>query len=102
MGKLGGWVQALGNIGILIGLFFVGLQLQQEKELKRAEFVAANFHKVTDGWLAVLGEDPASSLERLSFHPEELTDRDLIVLDAWFRLDQVSWRYSSFLDRILE
>ena len=98
MEKFGGWFQVVGNVGIVVGLVFVGLQLQQDRELKRAELVFSSQMSVIDDWLAVLGEDPASSLTRLALNTDELTERDLVVVDAWLRLDVMRCNTQSLME----
>ena len=45
-------VQIGGNLGILVGLIFVGLQIQQDRELKRAELPYSNYSRQNNtlGW----------------------------------------------------
>ncbi len=35
--KFGYWLQVGANVGFLLGLVFVGLQMQQDRELKRLD-----------------------------------------------------------------
>lgn len=36
------WLQIGGNLALLVGLVFVGVQLYQDRQLKRAELVLGN------------------------------------------------------------
>jgi len=83
--KAANWLQIIGNLGLIIGLVLVAVQIKQNNDLAKAQLLS-------DGWLAAMqrqtalfGESPAASVARASFTPDQLTDEDLAVLDAVFR-----------------
>jgi hypothetical protein len=80
--RVGNWLQIIGNLGLVIGLVLVAVQIKQNNDLAKAQLLS-------DGWLAVMqrqtalfGENPAASIARGSVTPDQLTDEDLVVLDA--------------------
>jgi hypothetical protein len=80
--KAANWLQILGNLGLIVGLVLVAVQIKQNNDLAKAQLLS-------DGWLAgiqwnlaQIGENPAISIARASAAPDQLTDEDLIVLDG--------------------
>jgi hypothetical protein len=80
--RVGNWLQIIGNLGLVIGLVLVAVQIKQNNDLAKAQLLS-------DGWLAAMqretalfGENPAASIARASVEPDQLTDEDLVVLDA--------------------
>ena len=75
------WLQMVGNLGLIIGLVLVAVQIKQNNDLAKAQLLS-------DGWLASaqwsiaqFGENPAASISRASVAPDQLTDEDLVVLE---------------------
>ena len=62
MGRLGQWLQVGANIGILVGLVLVSLQIQQSSHLTRAALFATHM----DGWLAVDLSDKSENFSNAS------------------------------------
>jgi len=81
------WLQILGNIGIVIGLFFVGVQLYQDRQLKEAELTSAYFESRIQANIAAMGENPQASIVKAATNPEAMTPEDAYVsflnLDNW-------------------
>ena len=76
------WLQIVGNLGLIIGLVLVAVQIKQNNDLAKAQLLS-------DGWLAAIqwnlaqiGESPAASIARASAAPDQLTDEDFVVLDG--------------------
>ena len=83
-GKVGDWLQISANIGILLGLLLVGIQINENSKIARADLTARTFEIANEYNLAMLGENPSEALARIdSFAPDEA---DLLVLKAelWF------------------
>ena len=79
--KAANWLQIIGNLGLIVGLVLVAVQIRQSNDLAKAQLLS-------DGWLAAMqwdmaqiGEDPAASIARASVAPHHLTDEDLVVLE---------------------
>ena len=84
MGKLNDWLQTIGNIGILLGLFFVGYQLYQDRELKKAELAFLGMDSNIQLSLALAGEDPFRAIVKLAVNPESATDEDRYIASKVF------------------
>ena len=85
MERLIGWLQIIGNLGILGGLILVALQLNQTADIARVDF-SYRLNELNNSQSAVImGEDVANSWAKASFAPETLTGEDLVVI--WAVLD---------------
>ena len=63
--KVGYWLQVGGNIGILLGLVVVALQLYQDRQLKAAEMVMAQLDNAIQIRLALMGEEPPQGTSQI-------------------------------------
>jgi len=86
--KLANWLQIGGNIGIVIGLILVAVQIKQSSELAHAQLVSEGHAIAMSIQLALAGEEPGIAWSKAIHRPEELTDDDLMKLEAMLR---ASW-----------
>lgn len=77
------WLQLGGNLAVLVGLLFVGFQLYQDRELKRAELIFAGFDTTQNRMIALLGEDPQRALVKAATEPEQLTEEEAYVAGTY-------------------
>ena len=73
------WVQLLGMLGVLGGLVFVGLEMQQSQRIAIAGQIQARNQMLLDNQLAYLGEEPIgrnilSQRNPNAISPESLSD----------------------------
>ena len=80
MEKFNNWLQVSANVGILLGLIFVGLQLRQDQQLVSAQKQAESRDSIIEWQSAVMGEGAARALALSASKPEDLTDEDITVL----------------------
>ena len=78
------WLTLVANVGLLIGLILVALQIRQNTEITRAQ--VANDWYLADMQLelAMMGENPATSWIKAVYTPDELTPQDAAILDRYF------------------
>ena len=93
------WLQIGANVGLLIGLVFVGLQLYQDRQLKTAELIAGSLQEHHARNLALMGDDPASTLSKLN-SSHELDDRDQFIARAYFDARFANWSRNSILESL--
>ncbi|MFT6045623.1 MAG: hypothetical protein ACI9WC_001324 [Arenicella sp.] len=93
------WLQVGANIGLLLGLVFVGLQFYQDRQLKTAELIAGSLQQHHDRNISLMGDDPASTLSKLDSH-EELDDRDEFIAQAYFDARFANWSRNSILENL--
>lgn len=93
------WLQVGANIGLLLGLVFVGLQFYQDRQLKTAELIAGSLQQHHDRNISLMGDDPASTLSKLDSY-EELDDRDEFIAQAYFDARFANWSRNSILENL--
>jgi len=82
------WLQILGNIGVIGGLILVALQMRQNTEITRAQLAHDAWIANTSMTNAVMGEEPALTKSQIFVHENELSDKDIVAIDAYFRTIQ--------------
>ena len=97
--RLNDWLQLLGFIGVIGGLVFVGLQLQQDREIASvASTEDARASMLT--WAELVAENPAVWAKGLS--GEELSEEQWVAFNALARaLDMhyfASWNKAKRMD----
>ncbi len=85
------WLQIITNIGVVIGLVLLLYELNQSRDLTRAQVVDSVYGAVVSRNLALLGENPEDAIAKSIFRPEELTEADAIVLNQFYTALLVSW-----------
>lgn len=76
-------LNSIASAGVIIGLVFVFLQLQQAEELAERDRRTAFLTSDTALSIAVLGDEFAETLARVQMAPDTLTDADLVRYDFW-------------------
>ncbi len=82
--QLNGWLTLGANVGVIAGLILVAVQINQNTQITQAQI--ANDYYLADMQLelAMMGENPAESLAKAVYTPDELTELDRVVLDRYF------------------
>jgi hypothetical protein len=97
--KLAGWLQIVGNLGIIGGLVLVAVQINQNTAITRAELTARSYEAAMQFNLAMMGENPSAAVAKAATEPSSLTDEDLLVIANltwnWWNHDS---RYEILLD----
>lgn len=88
--RLSAWVQLGASVGILIGLALVGVQIQQSTEIARVQFVSASFESTIRAFEMVVGEHLADAWSKAMANSDDMTDADLVVIDAYLRREWVN------------
>ena len=86
-GRISDSLQIIGNFGVILGLLFVGFQLYQDRELKRAELSFASINSAIDVAIAGIGEDPQQTVAKSVENPESLSNADLFELSRLYRAE---------------
>ena len=80
--KLNSWLQVAANIGIVLGLVLVGVQLKQNSDLARIQLVYAESQSSIDLELEVVGELGAQVWAKSIEDPENLTLAEVRIMEA--------------------
>ena len=90
--KVGTWLQVGANIGILVGLVLVILQMQQNESLLEAQLRFSYHDRNMVFETAMLGEEPAAVWAKMHSQPADLSLYEQRVAEAILYSAVDSWR----------
>lgn len=98
------WLTLGANIGILIGLVLVTIEIRQNSDLLRLQFINDDLLAIAQGETPMLGDNPAEVMMKSLYSPEELTYADFRVVDAYLvaKMDLLVRRYRLGQEGILD
>ncbi len=85
------WFQIISNVAILFGLGLVVYELNQSKQLASVQFINDDFDRLTATQLVMMSDDPREALAKAALRPADLTERDVVTLDAWYESVVLNW-----------
>ena len=93
--RLNRWLQVSANIGIVLGLVLVGLQLRQNSELTRIQLLYEESNRAIELETEVVGEQAAEVWAKSIEAPEELTLAEIRIMEAllWSFVEQLRGTY---------
>ena len=103
--------QIVTNLGVLLGLAVVIYEVNQTNVIARTQLVDAAVAMSQNHALTVMGDDVGTSLARACYTPDEVTQRDTVVLfgyyDAlWYGIDRSvhlsSLGYGAALEQVVD
>ena len=78
------WISIAANVGVIIGLVLVFIEIKQNTDITRAQ-IRADYHLHDMALeLKMMGDHPIGSWTKAIYSPEELTNEDRAVLDRYF------------------
>jgi hypothetical protein len=80
------WMQVGSSVAVVVGIVLLVFELQQQRELAQAQFIIDTNALRMASDIAVLGEDMGEVMARACFHPDSLSESDLVKLDRYFSL----------------
>jgi hypothetical protein len=80
--KLNDWLQVVANLGIVIGLLLVGVQLKQNSDLLKTQLLYDESHRAIELETQVIGEDGARVWAKSLTDPENLTLEEQRIIEA--------------------
>ena len=98
------WLALAANIGILMGLVLVTLEIRQNSELLRLQFINDDLLWTAESETPMLGEEPASIMNKSIYAPEEMTYADFRVVDTYLtrKMELLVRRYRLGQEGILD
>ncbi len=85
------WFQTLSNLALILGVAMVIYELRQTRDFTEAELLTVEVSRISDRLLAKMGDAPMSALTKSVHDPEELTEEEIVVLDAYYNLIVLNW-----------
>ena len=98
--RLGQWLTLGANIGILVGLVLVGMEIRQNSALTRAQLVDANFSDQQAQIMVRVGEDSAAAWARSIEDPGSLSLADIQIIEADLRATLLRLRRNAVMEEI--
>jgi hypothetical protein len=98
--RLNRWLTLAANIGVVIGIIFLAVELRQNNENLAAQQRAVNFASVAETW-AMVAENPSlSTLLDKDFGGETLSGAEQIqLLGFWTRVHlSLQWSFAELPD----
>ena len=89
LGQLNSWLGIVANLGVVVGLVLVALQIRQNTRITKAQVANDWFLADMQLELAMMGENPASAWAKAVVAPDDLDDREAAVLDRYFNFGLV-------------
>jgi hypothetical protein len=89
--RFNNWFQIVSNIAIIVGLGLVIYALNQSKQIAYVQMVDDTFSRMTSRNLTMMGEDPRDALAKAALRPADLTEKDVVTLDAFYWEVVVGW-----------
>lgn len=81
--SLNKWLTLAANVGIVIGLILVVVQIRQNSDLVRTQLVADEYALVSALDAQLVGENPAEALMKAMYSPQDMTYADFRINDAY-------------------
>lgn len=95
----GHYFQTLSNIAVILGIVFVGWQLYQDREMKRAELITSTLQDEYARAIAIMGENPSITLSKLA-EDAELDSNERIIVNSFFYTQHLTWLRKSILEEM--
>jgi len=91
--ELSNWLQIGANIGILLGLILVGVQIRETNSIATAQFDSEDFLFATTAHDIVISERIGDIWGRVEANDQDISEEELAIVDSyitreWFRANQ--------------
>lgn len=83
-GKVNSWLSLGANIGVVVGLFLVAFQIDQEAELAKAQLFSDHTDSRREWNQAMMGNSPMDVVAKSIENPGDLTLAELHMMDMYF------------------
>jgi hypothetical protein len=93
--KIFNWLQVSANIGIVLGLVLVGLQIKQSSDLTKIELLYEESRRFVEFETMVVGENAAEVWAKSLEDPENLTLAEVRIMESllWSFVEQLRGTY---------
>ncbi len=98
--KINSVVQIATLVALVAGFILVTWELQQNKDLAYGQILTEELTRFHDRHLTIMSEDPREALIKASLRPDELTEKDLVTLHAYYSTMTLNWTSILLTQRI--
>ncbi|MBW2393868.1 MAG: hypothetical protein JRG95_06320, partial [Deltaproteobacteria bacterium] len=95
--RLGNWLQVGANLGIIVGLVLVGVQLKQNTDLLRVQLLYEESQRFIEHEQTMIGENGAEAWAKSLTAPREMTLAERRVMESYLYAMTEQWRASYML-----
>ncbi len=92
------WLQIVASLGLIAGLVLVAIEIQQTRDLARAQMQLEGTLAFQEVEIAMLGENAAEAWARSIQSPASLSPADLKVVDSWLIHQVNQWRRTALME----
>jgi len=82
--KISRWLILGANIGVVLGLLLVALQIRQEAELTKMQLFSDHTNARKEWAQAMMGDSPMSVVAKSIERPKDLSLEELLIMDHYF------------------
>lgn len=98
--KMANWLQIGGNLGIILGLVLVGLQLKQNSDLLRVQLLYEESQSFIAHERVMIGEYGSAVWAKSMEAPKDLTLTESRIIEAYLYAMAEQWRASHLLHEL--
>ena len=92
------WFSIAANVGIVIGLILVGLQLRQNASLARIQILSDDISDERAAEMAMFGDAGAVAWAKSIEDPGSMTSAEIKVVDGWLVSQVLGWSRVALLE----
>ena len=92
------WLQILANLGLIVGLVLVAVEIQQTRDLARLQLQLEGTLAFQQVEIAMLGESPAEVWAKSILDPQSLSPAELKIIDSDLIHEINQWRRTSLME----
>ena len=78
------WVHVMTLLTLIVGIFAVVFELRQTRESIHSETTFRAFDRLTQLNLSILGEEPMETIAKACETPDDLSFKELMILDRYY------------------
>lgn len=82
--KISRWLTLGANIGVVLGLLLVALQIRQEAELTKMQLFSDHTNARKEWAQAMMGDSPMNVVAKSIERPKDLSLEELLIMDNYF------------------
>jgi hypothetical protein len=82
--KISRWLTLGANIGVVLGLLLVALQIRQEAELTKIQLFSDHTNSRKEWAQAMMGDSPMNVVAKSIERPKDLSLEELLIMDHYF------------------
>lgn len=83
------WISVVANLGVIIGLILVAVQIKQNTDITKAQITNDYFLADMELELKMMGDNPVTAYTKAIYRPDELNEEDRAIMDRYYNFGLV-------------